>query len=170
MDVIEKLNEGDIFRWHYSDPKTNFGAWGDHHCCSRIAVVQDGVLRDTYWLHWSQDQGKWLGTGSGRTFGLNDLSRLKLAFVANHADLVPAKEYDANYYDDADIVDLNHSNDTRGNFYLRKGAVRSQAKMLSAARAKLERSESDKRDAEWRSERLRESIAKIEAGDVSGFF
>lgn len=155
-DVIEKLKEGDIYRWRYAEPDPkNDGEWGRYHCCSCIAIVKHGLLRDTYWYG-----------GDGRHFGLDEVPKLKLEYVGNLSELDRAREYQADYYDDDDIVNLNHANSTSGNFYLRKGAQRSKAKMLEAARRKLERSESDKRMAADLSARLREQIARIEAGDT----
>lgn len=158
-DVIEGLNEGDIFRWNYRDPNTNNGNYGDYHCCSRIAIVKNGLLRDTFWQ---------IGESfsDGRSFGIEALSKLELTRVANMSELVPAKEYEADYYDDADIVNLNHSNSTRGNFYLRKGAVRSREKMLEAARNNLDRSTANERSAARLSEELREVISKLEADQM----
>lgn len=168
-EVIEKLTEGDIFRWSYNDQNVDPRTWGTYHCCSRIAVVQDGRLHDTYWCIFSKERGKWLTGGSGRSFGLEDIARLDLTRLANHADLQSAREYDADYYDDADIVDLNHPNCSGGHFFLRKGAKRSQKKMLVVARRKLERSISEEKSAAYRSEKLRESIAQIEDGKLDGF-
>jgi hypothetical protein len=154
--VSEKLCDGDIYRWNYRDPNTDNRAYGSYHCCSRIAVVKNGCLRDTYWHR----------TSDGRWFGPEDLSRLDLKFVANFSDLESAKEYQANYYDDADTVDLNHANSPNGNFYLRKGAARSQAKMLDVALSNLERSLANERSAARQSEELRVAISRIEAGDT----
>lgn len=158
-DVIEHLAEGDIYRWNYTDPKTNNGQWGDYHCCSRIAIVHRGRLRDTYWQ---------IGVSfsEGRSFGPDDLPRLQLTRLGNLADLHPAKEYEADYYDDADIVNLNHSNSTSGNFYLRKGARRSREKMLEVARNNLARSTENERSAARLSEELREVISKLEADQL----
>lgn len=157
-DVIDKLNEGDIYRWSYRDPNTDTRSYGSYHCCSRIAVVTSGRLRDTYWYG-----------NDGKSFGPEDLPNLDLRFVANFSELDSAKEYQADYYDDADIVNLNHSNSSRDNFYLRKGAVRSQKKMLEVARYKLERSQSDERAAALKSEQLRVAITRIEAGEINLF-
>jgi hypothetical protein len=158
-DVIEALCEGDVYRWHYRDPKTDNRSWGDYHCCSRIAIVHGGRLRDTYWQ---------IGQSfsDGRSFGSDDMPKLELTRLGNLSELEKAPEYQADYYDDADIVNLNHSNSTRGNFYLRKSAVRSQAKMLETSRYNLERSQEHERSAVRRSEELREAIIKIEAGDT----
>lgn len=158
-DTIETLREGDIYRWTYRDPSTDNRAYGTYHCCSRIAVVTRGRLRDTYWGS--------SGGSDNRSFGVEDLPKIELSLVANFADLHPAREYEADYYDDAVIVDLNHSNSPRGNFYLRKGAVRSPQKMLTVAKQNLERSLEAERNAAYRARELREIIAKLEAGDAS---
>jgi hypothetical protein len=158
-DTIEALKEGDIYRWYYRDPSTDNRAYGTYHCCSRIAVVERGRLRDTYWSSGSD----------GRSFGPDDIPKLELKFVGNFSELHSAMEYEADYYDDADLVDLNHANSTRGNFYLRKGAVRSQRKMLAVARRSLEFSLAAERSASHRSEELRKTISQIEAGEISVF-
>lgn len=152
---MNEIKEGDIFRWSYREPGDD-RQYGRYHCCSRIAVVANGRLRDTFWS---------LGS-DGRSFGLDDLPRLDLTYLGNFADLEKAGEWQADYYDDADIVNLNHSNSSNDNFYLRKGAKRSAKKMLEAARYKLERSESDERMAADGARRFRAAIAKIEAGEI----
>lgn len=151
------LRDGDIYRWSYRELGDD-RQYGRYHCCSRIAVVQAGRLRDTYWSGPSSES---------RSFGTGDLERLELTFVANFADLEKADERQADYYDDADVVNLNHSNSTRGNFYLRKGARRSAAKMLEIACYKLECEEAAERSATQAQERLRKAIFEIKAGNTS---
>jgi hypothetical protein len=152
------LLEGDIFRWSYRDSGPNDHGYGVYHCCSRIAVVTNGRLRDTFWS----------SGGDGRSFGPEQLAHLNLERLGNFADLIKAPEWQADYYDDADIVNLNHSNSSRDNFYLRVGAVRSTKKMLEAAKHKLERLQSDKRMAEWGIERITKAIIQIETGETEG--
>lgn len=151
-----QMKEGDIFHWSYRDPNVDNRAYGSYHCCSRIAVFRSGLLRDTFWNCGSD----------GRWFKPEDFPKLELTFVANFSDIESAPEYQADYYDDADIVNLNHSNSTRGNFYLRKGAVRSQKKQLEVCRRKLEQSLRDERVAALQSEQLRATISRLEAGEV----
>jgi len=122
-------------------------------------IVHGDRLWDTYWRVGQSFSGC-------RSFGLNDLFKIELTRLGNLSDLEKAPEYQAEYYDDADIVDLNHANSTKGNFYLRKGAVRSQKKMLEVARSKLERSLSEERYAVQESERFHKAISKIEAGEL----
>lgn len=154
------LKEGDVYRWTYVD-RLDTGAWGTYHCCSRIAIVgASGRLRDTFWS----------SGNDGKSFGADDLCNLHLIFLANMADLNKAHEYEADYYADTDIVDLNHSNSPRENFYLRKGAKRSAAKMLAAAKYKLEKAESDARMATRRADDLRVAISRIEAGEIADVY
>lgn len=154
-EVIEALTEGDVYRWSYRDPATDNRPWGSYHCCSRIAVVERGRLRDTYWYG-----------NDGKSFGVDDLPNLELKRLANLSELVPAKEYEAEYYDDADIVDLNHANSTRDNFYLRKGAKRSPDKMMATAQQRLAEAESDFSTAGRRIDALSEIIRKLDAGQI----
>lgn len=150
------LKEGDIYRWGYREPGDDRN-YGRYHCCSNIAIVdKHGRLRDTFWSCGSD----------GRSFGVDDLPELELTYLGNMTHLERHPEWQADYYDDADIVNLNHSNSTRDNFYIRKGAKRSPAKMLASAHYKLERAESAKRSAEWDIDRLTKTIASLEAGET----
>jgi hypothetical protein len=158
-DATVQVREGDIFTWSYREPGDD-RQWGRYHCCSRIAVVKKGRLCDTYWS-WGSD---------GRSFGLDDLSKLDLTYLGNFDDLDRQPEWQAEYYDDADIVNLNHSNSTRDNFYIRKGAKRSPEKMLAVARKKIEENERAIRSANWSIEKLRAAINRIEAGETSEVF
>lgn len=157
---MTELKEGDIYRWRYREPG-NDAPWGRYHCCSGIGIVRDGMLRDTYWQ---------IGDnfGNGRSFSIPDgLQGIDLTYLGNFANLVEAREHEADYYDESDVVNLNHSNSTRGNFYLRKGAKRSRAKMLEVARQKLLQEQSNQRLASLRSFDLRHTIAQIEAGETA---
>lgn len=158
-DVIEALREGDVYRWRYRDPKADGRPYGSYHCCSCIAIVNSGRLKDTFWQ---------IGQSfsDGRSFALEDLSKLELTFLGNLSDLVSAKEYEADYYDDADIVDLNHSNHTKGNFYLRKGAKRSRDKMEAIARQRFAEAEADFHTARRRMDEIGKIIDRLEAGEL----
>lgn len=158
-DTIEQLREGDVYRWSYRDPKANSRPYGDYHCCSRVAIVHRGRLCDTYWMIGSS-------FSHGRSFGMDDLPALELKHLGNLSDLEKAPEYQSDYYDDADIIDLNHANSTRGNFYLRKGAKRSRDKMLAVARQRFAEAESDFHTARRRMAEIGMTIDRIEAGET----
>ena len=156
MDTVIGLREGDIFRWSYRESGDD-SRWGRYHCCSLIAIVDDrGRLRDTFWSSGSD----------GRIFTERDLPALKLTYLGNLADLEKVPEYLTDYYDDADIVNLNHANSSRGNFYIRKGAVRSQKKMLEVAKAKLQESIANEQSAARRSLALVDAIERIKSGEI----
>lgn len=157
-----ELREGDVYRWSYREPGDD-RMWGRYHCKSMIAIVKDGRLRDTYW-----QIGGSFSSGSF-SFGIDDLHRFNLKFLGNLSDLDNRPEYDADYYADEDIVNLNHSNSSKGNFYIRKDAQRSADKMLATAQNKIADAESKKRSAEATIERMLARIAEIERGDTSGY-
>jgi hypothetical protein len=158
-DVIDQPKEGDVFRWYYLDPKADGRNWGSYHCCSCIGIFHNGRLRDTFWQIG-------MSFSDGRSFGVEDFAKLKLEYLGNLADFDKAQTHHADYYAPDDCMNLNHSNSSRDNFYVRKGAQRSAARMLEVARYKLERSESDERSAARRSADLRKAIAEIEAGST----
>lgn len=153
------IREGDVFRWRYREPGDD-RAYGRYHCCSCIAIARGGKLRDTYWM-------------IGNTFPYDarsfdyDSNALELTRLGNLDDLMKVPEYNEEYYDESDIVNLNHANSTRGNFYIRKGAVRSATKMLETARRKLMAAQLDEQFAARRAAELRSLIEKIAAGDTS---
>lgn len=105
--AMSDLKDGDIYRWSYCEEGDD-RPYGRYHCCSRIAVVRNGRLHDTYWPCGSD----------GKSFGADDLLKLDLVYIGNFDTLEKSHEWQADYYDDADIVDLNHANSSRGNFYL----------------------------------------------------
>lgn len=156
MADIEKLCDGDIFRWSYRDPKDD-----RYHCCSRIAIVYDDTLYDTYWHGRPPHDGKWFGPGA--------LPALVLERLGNLSELDNVSECSSDYYDDADIVDLNHRNSSRGNFYLRKGAKRSQGKMLAVAQQRLAEAEADYNMAARRVLESADLIAVIKTGATDVF-
>lgn len=134
-----KLNEGDIYRWSWNDKTLKnkaieIQAGTLYWCCSRIGVVKDGFLIDTYW-----------GAGSqyDKVFNASECEeKLTLQLIANFSDLKSAQPTDRAYYLDNDCIDLNHSNSSRGNFYIRKDAVKSIDKMrliLNRKKLNLER-------------------------------
>lgn len=162
MNEMPKLSEGDIYRWSYAEPGDD-RTWGRYHCKSQIAVVSGGRLRDTYW-----QVGGSFGSDSC-SFGSEDFHRLNLTFLGNLNDLEKRNEADAAYYDSDDVVNLNHANSSKNNFYIRKGAKRSAAKMMESANRLLEEAKSDIRCAEHARDRALANIARIQSGDTSGY-
>lgn len=154
--MAEQINDGDIFRWRYKDETPEqCRTWGRYHCKSQIAIARDGVLADTFWH------------GSPSTFWTyaDALRDLDLVRLGNLTQLEKRPEYEVMYYDDADCVNLNHSNSSRDNFYVRKGAPRSRAKMRSTLNDRIADLTREQAHAEHKLDRAREQLAAIDRGD-----
>lgn len=130
---INYFREGDIYRWSWNDSilklkelEKNSGTL--YWCCSRIGVVRNGILIDTYWGENNQHN---------KTFNRDEaIEKLVIQFVANFSDLTSAQPGDRAYYLDNDCIDLNHPNSSRGNFYIRKNAVKNINKMTRILKRK----------------------------------
>lgn len=154
-ETIE-IKEGDIFRWRYRDEKPEeLGPYRRYHCRSQIAVARDGLLVDTFWCGF-QDNANWPYAVAA--------AKLELTYIGNFSDLDCHAEYMGQYFDDADCVNLNHSNSTKGNFYIRKGAKRSEAKMREVIAAEIEKEAAAIRVARSHIECLQDELAKIDGG------
>ena len=123
-----ELKDGQIYRWHWKEGE-QIGALEPYWCKSRIAIVKDGKLLDTYW--------------SGDRHSV-DVSRVDLAFMGdqNWPQLRPGEEL---RYDRADICDMRHANSSHAPIYVRPGAKLNKAAMLVVL---------DQREADARSDRL----------------
>jgi len=145
------MEDGDIYHWHYKNDADYLSYW----CCSRIGVVRNGMLVDTFW-HGS-DNKSWPIEEA--------LEKLELTYIGNFNDLEKAPEWYADYYDAADCINLNHSNSTSGNFYIRKGAKRSAEKIRASINAKIEERKRDIKSAEWAIECAGKELAKLDNGE-----
>jgi hypothetical protein len=158
-----EIKDGDIFRWSYKDEQPEHRReWGRYHCKSCIAVAKAGMLHDTYW-HYSPEKVGGGMDGARWTYD-EAVDRIHLEPVGNLAELEKKEEWHAAYYDDADCVNLNHSNSSRNNFYIRKGAQRSREKMLAVLAERIRQSESEISFRESRLERDRQLQADLESG------
>ena len=145
--------DGDIYFWSWKQPAEHM----PYHCCARKAIVRGKYLVDTFWSSpsdgrsWTQEQA---------------LERLHLEYKGNFDELEHVQDYLAQYYEPADLVNLNHPNSSRDNLHLRKAAKRSKEKMLAAANYKIERSISEISMAEDRIKRLEAEKIKINDGKL----
>lgn len=146
---------GDIFRWSWKNPKSQFAPY---HCCSCIAEFTGTLLRDTYWS----------GMSSGKQWTPEEAEKqLDLTFIANRDDLLQMNPDVHHYYDEKDVVDLRHpNNSSRSLVYIRDGAQRSAERMAETVDRTIRHSLSDIAFANNRIERCRESLKEIEAGNL----
>lgn len=124
------MKNGDIYKWSYKE------STGDqtllYWCKSRIAVVVNGVLKDTYWSN-----------GSHHEHGFLDPERVDLEFIANFKDLTPIQQYEVKYFDEKDIVDITNQNSFQHQIFLRKGAVKSLEKIKEGLQREIESKEGE---------------------------
>ena len=123
----EKFKTGDVYRWSFNDNKLNtehmklkMQSGTLYWCCSRIGIVtNDGLLEDTYW-----------GGGQDKKFSIDYCREwLELDYLGNINEFELKPYRDRAYYNDSDCMNLNHSNSSKGNFYVRKSAPKSLSKM-----------------------------------------
>ncbi len=123
------IKKGDIFEWRYKDEKKH-SDYLNYWCCTRTALANDTHLVDIYW-------GDNSGSRGIETFE-NALLKWDLKLIANIDDLEKIEDWQNVYYRPEDIVNLNHSNNSRGNVYRRKGSTRNRKVMSEYAMRCLE--------------------------------
>lgn len=155
-----QFRENDVFNFRYK-PDEAKKRFEPYHCFDGTLVVKNystGLhLVDTYW-----------SGGDSRTFTPDEaIEKGELTFLCNLDEMVDIKDYEVLYYDDDDIVKMHIHAGYRSRFLIKKGAHRSQAKMLQSIKQKIEDEHSKIRSAENSLKRHNETLKKIEAGDTS---
>ena len=121
--AVGDLIEGQIWRWRYKEDDRSY--W----CKSRIAVVKNGRLIDTYWSNLSSEHEV-------------RVADVDLTFLCDQT-WPEIRAWEAAYYDAADIADTRHANNSRASVYLRPGAQRSAAAILSEIEQREETAHSE---------------------------
>lgn len=145
------MRDGDIYFWSWKDASERFMPY---HCCARIAVVKNGILRDTYLT----------GTSDNRiiTADVADLT-----YKGNIEDMRSIHWGEVDFYRSEDVVDMRHPNDSRAPIYVKKDATRDAAGMIEALRYQIERELSKIRSSEHRITELEGALAKVAAGQLA---
>lgn len=171
MEKITKLElgkfiEGDVFHFNWS-PETikEMGAMVTH-CFQGILMVLkngDGELEfyDTYWG---------IGGKGGKYLSLDKLNKelskgAHLTYYCNMNDLEQISEHETVYYDDEDLFDLasqNRCHPSCISYYKKRGAKRSQAKMISVMEEKIKDKENVIKHAQWGIERYNLALKEIQ--------
>lgn len=148
------LREGDIYRWRWADPAkdADCGPYRSYHCYSKMAVVRDGRIVDTFWF--------------GPDNKALDPETVTLTLLGNVNDLREIRPCDVAYYRREDIVDMRHSNNSHGPIYLRKDAERDAKTMMEIIEHRIESSEREIKFATDRIERLRKDAELVRQGRI----
>jgi len=149
---MTELIDGQIYRWHWKD-MSGWRAGSDPYWCrSQIAIVKNGRLIDTYWH------------GGGLDHSV-DPAKVDLTFMGDEK-WPQVSEGGALRYDQADICDTRHANNSRGPIYVRPGAPLNKAAMLAVLDQREENARSDIRVATWRLEEIAKQRASLEDGKL----
>lgn len=164
MNKTSEWRDGDVFFWRYKDGKEN--PYG-YYCRAQKAIVRDGYLYDIFWAYINGPKFIFSGTTGGIWTRVQADRNLILEFRGNLDEFDHTADDNRRLYDDADVLDLRHSNSSQRQIYVRKDAKRSQAAMLEHFNYEIKKAEDDIKSAQWRLERLGADKAKIEAGELN---
>lgn len=151
METQITFKDGDIFRWRWKDQSRSM------HCKSGIAIAKDGHLHDTFW-------------GDSHSREWVNLDDVEIEFQGNPADMKEITKSEVVFYRYQDLVNMNHSNNTRAPVYVKAGADRCPVVMREYYEGKKAEAE---REARYFRERMAECdvlLAKISTGDFGGYF
>lgn len=140
------LSDGQIYRWRWTDPGRSY------HCKSRIAVVKNGLLIDTYWFGETSDHAI-------------DPAEVELTFYADKS-WPTISEGGAPYYDPTDVRSMAHANNSRAIVYLRPGATKNADAIYSEITRQVERAQSEIRSATWTIERMAVARQRMIDGEI----
>lgn len=153
--------DGDVYFWRYR--KEGSALSFQYHCRAQKAIIASGMLADIYWAYIDGHHFNISNIGGSWT-SLEQANRnILLEYKGNLDEFDVIPDHDAPLYDAADILDLRHANSSQKQIYLRKGAVRSRARMLEQCRYLRKKAESAMRSAEHNVAYYAEIEAKIEA-------
>lgn len=129
---MNNFKEGDFYRWSFKEEYTKGKSYeGLYWCKSQIAYFDGKYLYDTYWV-------------SNNSNYEIDLDKVDLVFIGNIFDYEKISEYEKQYYDPKDILDISHPNNRIGNsLFVRKGASKSKEVMLSKLQEQIDKEQSE---------------------------
>lgn len=150
-----KLN--DVFNWRYTQSYIDeLSSDRDLYWAkSKICIFDGAIFRDTFW---GNDYSTCF------SYDIKDIgTKIEIIFLGNLDDYDNQGDYSQledliKYYKKSDILNLNHSNSSRGNLYLKKGAIRD----LDIIKAGLEVKRSDiLNDIDYQTNQLKDINNKI---------
>lgn len=142
------LRENDVYRWDWKEGMAPIVG-----CYAHLAVVVDGILRDTYWHDYAHSSAIYP-------------EKVDLTLLGNIDDCDVIRAWDVPYYDPGDIIDMNHRNNSHASIYLKRGSVKSPSRMLEWAEFNLSNAQSLMNSAKRDVDRWSQAIAQIKAGDL----
>lgn len=129
---MNNFKKGDFYRWSFKEEYTKGKSYeGLYWCKSQIAYFNGDYLYDTYW------------SSNNSNYEI-DLNKVDLVFMGNIFDYEKISEYEKQYYDPNDILDISHLNNRLGdNLFVRRGASRSKDMMLYKLKEQIDKEQSE---------------------------
>ena len=156
-----KLN--DVYKFRYNE---EWDKKSDYWCFDGQLIVKQKSNGELY----LEDTFYWDGNGS-KTFTLKQaLERGEITLICNLDEVELCREYDLDYYDDKDYFDLSRQHRSYIEYYKKKEAVKSLAKMEQSLESKIKSIESEIKSKEWELERAKKNLEKIKTGDIEVYF
>jgi len=160
-----KLN--DIYRWSYTSAKiSSIKAYSCdvYWAVSRICVAKQNAANELY-----LEDTFWHG-GDNKRFELSQINtEIELQYLGNFEELVEFKD-DINFYEENQIINLNHSNSSRNNIYIKRGAKRSLEKMKKYAQFLIDEKEREVVYLKDNIERLRGKLSELNENNLDKIY
>ena len=140
LDSQRVWRDGDIVFWSYILPHN--GATDRYWCKAKMAVYFEDLqqFHDLYWIHRHGEKYSKINS-SGFIFSPNQIGQIIQVDYKGNLDEFDRKssnwDYLVKYYDESDLLCLDHGNDSSHNMYLRKGAKKSLARIKCALEHKI---------------------------------
>lgn len=157
----DKLKVNDVYEFRYKDEIVQSQSYL-YHCFDGTLVVKkrtNGELyfRDTYW-----------SSGDSRSFTVEEaMEKGNLTFLCNLDDVDEIDKYQMDYYDDSDIKIMHIHAGYQNKYFLKKGAERSQSKMLEVLKNRISDQKQKLKSTENYLKNLNEMLEKVKGGDIS---
>jgi hypothetical protein len=159
-ETVQALQEGNVYRFSYSEQARERWRTDPYWCFDGQLVVRNGKLCDTYWSFGACGESRIVEPSEGT-----------LTFVCNLNDVREIQEYEKRHYMEADVFDLTHHHGHRKRFVVRKGAEPSAERILFEIGAKefdtLRQMEAAVCSAGRTLVQLGELRARVTTGDLS---
>lgn len=163
----QAIKVGDIYDFRYNQAERDRLSFSAHHCFEGMLHAQliNGsiMLVDTYWGI----------KGDGRVFTPSEARQQgTLTFYVNLSEIESIKEHECLYYDDNDLYRISEQHacvPSCVHHFKRKGAERSNKKMLAVVNEQMRE---ERKKIDWavdKLQRLAITKEKIEGGDLTQY-
>lgn len=167
-DTMIEVKEGDVFWFSFNEVYRKKHSYTDH-CWDGQLVAKFSEARGMYFIdtYWASKHDGFTHYQDVKNISIEDaLKNGELSFLCNLNDVEEINERDLMYYSDEDVFNLSYQHRCYKYFVKKKGAARSQDKMIETLKAKIA-------DAEYQIKRGQDNVkwygdklTEVEAGNI----